>query len=145
MYGTEKGVAIKIEVKGDFDGIIYGEGTPFFSTADYTAGLHNFDFEIDSKNPIVNSADWLLHTEILSVLSEKLTYDARPVVENLPQLIHQGIEKGKSGGKMDFVVERLDAMADTIITTKNDIQLIVRGTGVASIKLEEQVFNKKRP
>ena len=144
VYGTPTGIAIEVKVRGDVDGNIYVKGTPQFDTLTYIFSVQNFDFDIDSESSFIASADWLLHTTILDLLKEKLQVDVKPLASRLPELIMQGIEKGKTGEKIEVNIDTLVVKPQIILTTKDNIQVIAKATGRASLELERKIFEKKK-
>jgi hypothetical protein len=104
----------------------------------------DFDFDIDSENSFLTSADWLLHTTVLDMIAEKLRVEVTPLAAKLPDLIMQGVEKGKTGEKIDVNVDTLAIQPKIILTTKDNLQLIVQARGRASLDLEKKIFEKKK-
>ncbi|HEX5002060.1 MAG TPA: DUF4403 family protein, partial [Bacteroidia bacterium] len=144
MYGTDKGIAVELKTKGDVDGTFYAEGTPVFDPVTKTISVKDLHFTVSSENILLNSADWFLHSTVMEELASKLVFNTSTLVGKLPALISNGIEKGKSGEKMNVTVEQLDVTPYTILTTKTDIQIIIRASGKADIELEKKVFEKKK-
>jgi hypothetical protein len=144
VYGTDEGIAIRADIKGDVNGRIYLRGAPVYDTLNTTFGVQNFEFDVESEDVLISSADWLLHTTVVEMLSEKLTINVQPYVDQLPQLIMQAIERGKAGEKIDVNIGALRLTPVQVITTRNDIQLIVKATGKAALELEDKVFAKKK-
>ena len=144
VYGTPTGIAVQVGVKGDITGDLYLAGKPEFDTVAYTFGLKEFDFNLKSESALLNSADWLLHTTLLDLVKEKLLVDVRPIASKLPDLIMQGVEKGKSGEKIDINIDTLFVRPVAVLTTRDNIQTIVKANGRATLGLEEKIFAKKK-
>ena len=142
MYGTPTGLAIELKVNGDVDGTLYVKGTPAYDSITTTFSLRNFDFDLSSENSLLSSADWLLHSQVLDLVSEKLNLNVTPLASQLPRIIFQAIEKGKTGEKIDFKVDTLVLYPQKILTTKDNLQLLVLARGRASVVLDERLFNK---
>ncbi|MBL0740275.1 DUF4403 family protein [Chryseolinea lacunae] len=143
-YGTDDGLAVKVRVKGDITGDVYLRGTPYYDTTRAVFTLKDFRFDVDSENALINTADWMLHDNALGFVQEKLVVDMQPLIDRLPELIENGIEKGKSGNKINVYVERLQLTPQQILITRDNIQIILKATGKASIGLEKKVFAGKK-
>lgn len=143
-YGTDEGLALKIQVKGDVVGNIYLRGTPYYDTTKAVFSVKDFRFDVDSENALITTADWMLHDNALGFVQEKLTIDVQPLIDQVPDLIENGIEKGKSGEKINVFVDRLDLIPQQLVITRKNIQVILKGTGKASIGLERKVFAGKK-
>lgn len=143
-YGTDQGLAVAIELRGDVDGTVYVRGVPIYDSLQSALKINNFSFDIDSQNALVQSADWLLHDDALQLIKEKLFVDIQPLVQMLPELIQGGLEKGKTGKKMELFITSLDVVPYTILITKQDVQVILKAKGKAVIGLQKEVFAKKK-
>jgi hypothetical protein len=143
FYGTKEGLAVDLKVSGDVNGRIYAVGKLHYDTLSSILSTEDFHFDIDSENVLVNSADWLLHDNAIGVIAEKLQLDVKPYEEILPQLIIQGIERGKTGDKIDLNINNLSIIPIQHIYTDRDIQFIFKAIGRADIGLEKKVFAKK--
>jgi hypothetical protein len=138
----DNALGIELKVKGDIDGTLYVRGTPSYDSATSTITMHNFDFDINSESTLLNSADWLLHSTALDLISEKLKVSLAPLTAKLPDIIFNAIEKGKTGEKIDLEVSNLVLHPKAIVTTKNNLQLLVHATGRVKVTLNEKLFNK---
>ncbi|WP_160143495.1 DUF4403 family protein [Chryseolinea soli] len=143
-YGTDDGLALKIQVKGDVVGNVYLRGTPYYDTTKAVFSVKDFRFDVDSENALITTADWMLHDNALGFVQEKLSIDVQPLIDQVPDLIENGIEKGKSGEKINVFVDRLDLVPQQLVITRKNIQVILKGTGKASIGLERKVFAGKK-
>lgn len=129
VYGTQKGIAIELAVKGDINGTVYVTGTPSIDSTTNILSLHDFDFDLNSESSLLSSADWLLHSTVLDMLSDKLKIDLNPLAAKLPTIIFSAIEKGKTGQKIDLNVDTLAIYPKLILPTKNNLQLLVLARG----------------
>jgi hypothetical protein len=144
VYGTEEGIAIRLQLRGDVDGQVYLRGVLAYDTVKAVFFVQKFNFDLDSENSLVNSADWLLHDNMLEIINEKLTIHTQQWIDQLPGLIEKGVENGRSGDKIDLQVAALDVKPQQIIVTKNDVQVVLKATGQATIGLQQKVFKGKK-
>jgi hypothetical protein len=143
VYGTDEGLAVDLKVAGDVNGRIYARSKLYYDTLTSILSAQDFHFDIDSENVLVNSADWILHDNVISIVSEKLQLDIKPYAEMLPALITQGIERGKSGDKINVNISNLSIVPIQHIYTKNDVQFIFKALGKVDIGLEQKIFARK--
>lgn len=142
VYGTPTGIAIELVVKGDISGTLYVTGTPAIDTVTNTLSLKNFEFDLNSESSLLNSADWILHSTVLDMISEKLKIDLNPLAAQLPNIIFKAIEKGNTGKKIDLNVDTLAIYPQVILPTKENLQLLILARGRASVVLDQRLFNK---
>ncbi|HTJ49740.1 MAG TPA: DUF4403 family protein [Cyclobacteriaceae bacterium] len=144
VYGTAKGLAIKLKVRGDLDGQLYVTATPGYDTLKARLFANHFSFDIDSENALLNSADWLLHDDALDTIKKVLVVDLKPYVDALPFLIVQAVDRGKVGEKIDLTIDELDLKPLQYIITKRNFQIMFEAEGKASISLKAKVFAGKK-
>lgn len=86
----------------------------------------------------------LFHDQLIAMVSSKLTVDLSNEIAQLPTLIENGIEKGKTGEKIDVAIDKLSATTYTMLITAKDIQWILKANGHASIKLDRKILSGKK-
>ncbi len=144
VYGTDKGLALTVNVKGDINGRLYINAIPQYDSIHKKLYIKDFNFDIDSENALVNSADWLLHNNALDIIHDELTFDLKPYLNILPELIMQAVGKGKVGEKIDLAIDELNVKPTTQLITSSDFQIIFQASGFASIGLKQKVFAGKK-
>lgn len=142
-YGTPDGIAMKIELRGDASGTLYVRGTPAYDTTTAQLTIRNFDFDVDSEDALVQSADWLLHDDALQQIQDKLSVNLAPLLAQLPGTITGAVEKGKTGEKMELFITALRVQPETFLITQKDIQLILKAEGRVVVGLQKELFRGK--
>ncbi len=143
-YATDDGLAVRLDVLGDADGSIYMRGRPSYDTATATLSIKGFDFDVDSENALLQSADWLLHEDALRFVEEEFSLDISPMLTALPDVIQKATEKGKSADKLELFLTSLDVQPQQLLLTKTNVQLLLKAKGRAIIGLQREVFAKKK-
>ena len=136
VYGTDQGLAVKVGMGGDTRGNLYFRGTPVIDRATKSFRVKDFDFDVDTENSLLSTADWLLHTSLKNTIESQLVFDLQSYVEMLPTLIERGIEKGKLGEKLQVSIQSWEVIPMRTAITSENIQMIVRVTGLAGIELK---------
>lgn len=136
---TLSGKKGKVNLQINFDGEVSGQvslvGSLGYDSLTQSMQIIDFDYKMES-NEIVSLADWFLHDKVKSSLQEKLSVPLAPLVAKLPQLVNKGIEKGKTGRKLDLLLNNVQLAPKKILVTSKDIQLLVGITGNGLIELE---------
>ncbi len=144
VYGTNRGLALKVKVKGDVDGQLFINLVPGYDTLHARIYAKDFTFDIDSENALVNSANWLLHDHALDKIQNELSHDLQPYIDILPQLIMQAVGKGKVGEKIDLTIDELTLKPLHHIITSQNLQIVFQANGKAAIGLKEKIFARKK-
>lgn len=143
-YAIDDGLAVKLDVRGDADGSIYMRGRPSYDTVNATLSIKDFDFDVDSENALLQSADWLLHEDALRFVEEEFSLNLTPILSALPDVIKNATEKGKSADKLELFLTSLDVQPQQLLLTKNNVQLLLKAKGKAVIGLQKEVFAKRK-
>ncbi len=140
VYGTNKGLALKVKVRGDIDGQLFINAVPEYDTLRARIYAKDLNFDIDSESALVNSANWLLHDDALDIIEKEMSHNLQPYIDALPELIVQAVGKGNVGEKIDLTIDELTLKPLHHIITIHDFQIIFQANGNASIGLKQKVF-----
>lgn len=75
LYGNGDRLIIKAQTAGDLEGIIYLTCRPVFNPQTNIFSVEDVDFDMQTQNLLLQSADWFLHGTIRSTIQEKLNMD----------------------------------------------------------------------
>ncbi len=82
IYGNGKKVVVKVDFSADVPGQIFDTtgwvflvGTPVYNPGKNVLSVTNFDYDLNTKNLLVTSADWLLHEPFVRRIQNELHWD----------------------------------------------------------------------
>jgi hypothetical protein len=126
IYGSGSFVVVRVEVKGDANGTIFLKGKPFYDNDEsQTIRIQDFNFDINTQETLIGTADWLLHDTFKNLIQEKLHFPLKSEVEKLPELIYKGIAKGKIGKKIDIQLARMSLIPQKIAVHEDRISILL--------------------
>lgn len=125
-------------VSGDIQAEVEILGKPAFDAASKMLHVSSFDFRVHpSSESIVQAGDYLFHDQIVEQVLERLRLPIGGVIDTLPNLIYQGIERGRSGDKIN-VSSEVDSLAiDQLIVGYNELRLVLFASGSAQVEVEK--------
>jgi len=144
FYGSGQELALMMRVKGAIKGKVYLKALPYFDTINQVVGLSKLHYDLHTEEALLNTADWMLHDKLITMLSDTVKKDIREELNGLPGLIEQGIAKGKTGEKMTLTVDSLSITSYASLITAKDIQWIFRARGQAGIALDKKILEGKK-
>ncbi|MEQ8469960.1 MAG: DUF4403 family protein [Marinoscillum sp.] len=132
-------LAVDLDVSGDIIGTVKVSGTPVLSDVQELS-LSNFKFEIKSDDEMLNMADWAVNTFARDYLSEKVKVDTKPFLDQLDELIKEGISKEIDTNKIsvDFEIDKISSYQTRL--TDEYIQWIFSVEGQAALTLKNGLF-----
>jgi hypothetical protein len=146
LYGSvQEELALEMKVRGSFRGKLYLRASPYFDTLNHIVGLKNLRYDLSTEEALLNTADWMLHDRLIPLIADTVKRNIKEELRGLPLLIEQGIERGKSGSKMDLLVDSLVVTDYTSLITRDNIQWIFRARGTAGIELDKKILERKKP
>jgi hypothetical protein len=83
LYGSGDKLILALSVTGGANGTLYAMGTPVVDADRRTLRFINLDFTVDTRNVLVQSANWMLHEQMLSNLESQATIDLSEPIDRL--------------------------------------------------------------
>lgn len=142
LYGIENAIAAKVKVRGTFNGDIYLTGKIAFDTISKSLCVKEFNYDVNTKNTLVKSANWIFGSDLPEIISRRLVLPLDSAISKIPSLMIEGIEKSKVGKKFDAGIQINSVHLYKTIVTQKDIQYIIAINANANIQLERSAFNK---
>ena len=137
-------VRLEFECGGSFlfwkniSGWVYFRGTPHFDDKANILRIDNFDYDIGTKNLIINSADWLLHKKFLNELQSKLVFDLTNKIMPIKNKILAGVKDLKLADEVNFNASFNDFNISDIYYSKDAISIFAVSNGNASININKK-------
>lgn len=75
VYGNGDRLMVKVATAGSIEGVFYLTCRPVFNPQTNVVSVEDVDFDIESRNLLIKSADWLLHGSFRNSIREKLNMD----------------------------------------------------------------------
>lgn len=126
VYGGGRDVVLKIGVSGIVNGTLYFRGKPNFDTLTNTMQVKRVDFDVNTENKLLATADWLLHEQLRDTLQAALTIPLDTQIARFPDKIEAAFMKGKTGEKTVLDISRFRFVLQKIAVRPNGIQALVK-------------------
>ncbi len=136
VSGCGEQLLVYLKLKGDFKGSVYLRGTPEYRRDSHLV-IRNFDFDVNTEETLVLSADWLLHSTFKEEIQKSLALPLQEKIDGIPQKIMQGIEKGKDGKKLELDIEAWDFMPQRIWVQKDHLKILINTIAQVRFELEK--------
>ncbi|MCP4133966.1 MAG: DUF4403 family protein [bacterium] len=142
MYG--KGdlvfVAFTVKVKrpgiGDgFKARLTAAGKPVFDPMGKTLKITKINYDVDTNNLLVKSADWLLHSTLLEVIEPKLKFSLRKKVDAVQGKLNTALAKIPVGKACTLSGSVNDLTARGIYLNDRQIQVVITAGGKLAGKI----------
>jgi hypothetical protein len=125
VYGGGRSLILKTDVGGAVNGTLYFHGQPVYDTLDNTLRVRNVDFDIETKQALVSTADWLLHDHLRDTLQAVLTVPLGKQIGQLPAKIETAFSRGKAGRKTALAIDTFRFVPQRIVIRPDGIQILI--------------------
>ena len=125
VYGGGRSLILKTDVGGAVNGTLYFHGQPVYDTLDNTLRIKRVDFDIETQEALVSTADWLLHDHLRDTLQSVLTVPLGQHIGQLPAKIETAFARGKAGRKTTLAIDTFRFVPQRIVIRPDGIQLLI--------------------
>jgi hypothetical protein len=120
LYGSGDRLVVKVATEGSLDGVFYLTCKPCFDPQTNVFSVRDIDFDMNTKNLLLQSANWFLHGTIRDAIQEKLNM-------NLSKKLAESRE-----------------MAQKAITRVNLAENVVLRGNITSLRFSDALVDKDR-
>ena len=92
FFGHDGKMIFKISVEGSLKGTLYFTGKPIYIPETETVEIVESNFELNTRNVLLKSADWLLHGTILRKLEPHLKFSVKEFVDPMLEDLNKELE-----------------------------------------------------
>ncbi len=136
VSGSGRNLVLKTDVSGSVNGTLYFHGNPAYDTLTNTLRIHNVDFDVDTKEKLFTTADWLLHDHLRDTLQAAMVVPLRQPIETIPQKIESAFAHGKVGRKTALNIEDFRLVPRRIVVRPDGVQLLIKVESKVAVKVK---------
>ena len=135
LYGQEDKLVVDAKVSGSYKGSIYLTGKPVFNAEKNLLELKEFDYELKTKNFLVNSFGWLVKKGFKKSLEEKMKFPLKDNLEKIKTTVQEQLKEREltkgirvKGALDDIKVNRTLVTPNAIaasITLEGNLNIII--------------------
>ncbi len=126
--------------KKKFKGTIYALGTPVYNDSTQTIRIKDFDFDIQSKDALIGTAEWLLKGSFRKNIEARLKYSMKDEIEKAVKTADDALKNAKIPNvKLEGKVEKINPYG--ISLSERGIQVIIQSTGKLKVSVNKLSSN----
>lgn len=95
VYGSDGRMMFITEISGSTKGIIYFTGTPIYNKDSNTIEMKDIDFEMNTRNALIKTANWLLHGTFLRMIEPYLKFPMGDQIKSMRETVNKELENYK--------------------------------------------------
>lgn len=120
--------------KKKFKGVVYALGTPIYLDSTQMLRIKDFEFDIKSRDALVNTAEWILKSSLRSAVEEKLYYSLKDQMASAQKTAEDALNNAKIPGvKLKGKIEEINPQDITL--SEEYIQVIIQTKGKLQVNV----------
>ena len=136
LAGGKGKIYLETHIQGATKGVLHFTGTPAIDSLNMVLNINDLDFDVNTQNVLVESADWLLHNDFKTRVQEELHLPLKEHIQKIPLLIEQGIGNSKLGNKLKVTFSDFMLSPKELIVNNQEIQLLVKVEGDFDLEID---------
>ncbi len=130
-------MVVALTLAGSMNGKVYLQGKPVYDKATQSIKYSELDFDIDTKNVLVKSANWLAHGQFLKMMEPYFNYKIDDKLKDAKAMADKFLNNYKVNKMVTLVGKVSKLEPDAIYLTEKGIQAIVVAEGKMEVKLSD--------
>ncbi|SFC11590.1 DUF4403 family protein [Spirosoma endophyticum] len=136
VYGSGKKLILKADVGGTVSGTLYFHGSPRYDTLTNTLRMLNVDFDVDTKERLFSTADWLLHDHLRDTIQSVMVIPLRQQLSTLPEKIETAFARAKVGQKTALNIDTFRLIPQRIVVRPDGVQVLIKVKSKVAVKVK---------
>jgi hypothetical protein len=136
LYGSGENLVIKAGLKGSINGNVYLKGKPYYDPTTQTLSLQNLDYDLDTKNKLFKTANWLMQGKFTRMMQESFRLPVSAQIEEARKMIQAGLTNNHVAKGITLNGQLADIKPDQVYITPNSIVAVVLATGRVDVKID---------
>jgi uncharacterized protein DUF4403 len=133
LYGNGDKIIVKLQTQGSLDGVFYLTAKPVFNPQTNIFSVGDVDFDMQTQDLLLQSADWFLHGSIRSVIQEKLNMNLTKQLEQSRQMAGNALARIQLKDNLFLKCEIKNQKFNDVIVQQDKIFIQVYTEGESAI------------
>jgi hypothetical protein len=136
VYGSGRKLILRADVSGAVKGTLYFHGIPAYDTLTNTLRMREVDFDVDTKERLFATADWLLHDHLRDTIQTAMVVPLRQQIDTIPEKIETAFARAKAGQKTDLDIDAFQLVPQRIVIRPDGVQLLIKVKSKVKVKVK---------
>ncbi|MFZ4401889.1 MAG: DUF4403 family protein [Bacteroidales bacterium] len=136
VYGNNNKMVIGATLAGSLNGVIYFTGKPIYDSANSTVKITDIDFELETRNALLKTANWLLHNKFVKMIEPSLVFPLGNQLAQSKALIQKELTNNYISKNILLNGQLKDLNIENIFLTPESIKVAVNFKGNLSLSFE---------
>lgn len=140
IYGKGERAYIHLIFSGSLKGEMFLSGIPTYNTVSDEFSFSELDYDINSKNVLVKTGNWLLNSTFRNMLQEKLKFSFKPEMDGLRKSMREALKEYKYKDLFTLKGDLGKMNVQDIYVTGDHFDLSLLLSGSANVRINNLGF-----
>ena len=136
LFGQNDKIIVNTKFSGSYEGSLYLVGRPVFDPIKNTIYLEDLDYDLQTKDFLIKSANWLFDRAILKKMKEACVFPLDENIKYFKEMMNSQIQNYKFNNNVSLKGFVNDIKVNDIKVLKDKIKIYVSSTGNLNIDVE---------
>ncbi|GAC1465218.1 MAG: DUF4403 family protein [Desulfuromonadaceae bacterium] len=133
LYGNGEKIVVKLQTQGSLNGVFYLTARPVFNPQTNIFSVEDVDFDMQTQDLLLQSADWFLHGSIRDTIQEKLNMNLTRQLEQSRQMAGKALARMQLMEQLFLKCDIKNLKFNDVIVQKDKISIRVYTEGESAI------------
>jgi hypothetical protein len=133
LYGNGDKLVIKLQTEGSLNGVFYLTARPVFNLQTNMFSVEDVDFDMQTQDLLLQSADWFLHGSIRGKIQEKLNMNLTRQIDQTRQVAGKALARMQLMEHLFLKCDIKDLKFNDVIVQKDKISIQVYTEGESAL------------
>lgn len=129
IYGNGEDIAVAATLLGSLNGKVYLKGKPFYDAATTSIKLKDLDYDLDTRNKLARTADWLAHGKFLKMMEPYFNISIANQLEEGKKMIQENLAGNKVNKNINLNGKLNELTPGSITVTQEGVQAVIFAKG----------------
>lgn len=136
LYGDGNRLVIRVETQGSLEGVFHLTARPVFNQRTNVFSVEDVDFDMQTQNRLLQSADWFLHGAVRYMIQEKLNMDLTRQLEESRRLAGKALARVRLNDHLFLRGDISNLKFNDVIVRKDNISIQVYAEGTSAVSFQ---------
>lgn len=137
VYGSGRQIILKTDVGGAVKGTLFFHGNPHYDTLSNTLQVRGVDLDVDTKERLFATADWLLHDHLRDTIQSAMVFPLRHQISSIPDKIETAFAHAKVGQKTALSIDTFRLVPQRIVVRPDGVQILIKVKSKVAVKVKK--------
>ncbi|MBX9852037.1 MAG: DUF4403 family protein [Cytophagaceae bacterium] len=136
LYGSQNKIVLALEVSGNVKGKIFLKGVPYYHQATKSIKIKDMEFDLDTKNKLLKSADWLAHDIFIKKIESNFSFSIQEELKETEDLLAKSLTNNRINKNVLLNGRLTEVAVKDIFLTEDSMKAVILIKGIMNVNID---------